>query len=122
MKEYKVIPDLVKIDVEGAEAKVMRGAVELAKHQQTKFMMEVHSSTELSIIENTNQLLNWCEANGYTAWYLKDKIVLTNAEPVKARGRYHLLLLPKGTALPGYLMNIEQRAPLSKGLINGSSG
>ena len=120
--EYKVIPDLVKIDVEGAEAKVLRGAVGLAKHQQTKFMVEVHSSPELSIIENTNQLLSWCESSEYTAWYLRDKVVLTNAEHVKNRGRYHLLLLPKRSPFPDYLLDIEQRAPLSKGITMTQGG
>lgn len=116
VKEYQVIPDLVKIDVEGAEAKVLRGATELAKHKQTKFIMEVHGSPELSIIENTNQLLSWCQSNAYTAWYLRDKVVLTDAELIKNRGRYHLLFLPEGSPLPDYLLNIEQRAPLSKGI------
>jgi hypothetical protein len=93
------------------------GAVGLAKHQQTKFMMEVHSSPELSIIENTNKVLSWCESNHYAAWYLKDKVVLTSTEQVKARGRYHVLLLPKGSPLPDYLSDIEQRAPLAKGIL-----
>jgi len=111
--EYSVIPDLVKIDVEGAEAKVLQGATKLASHQQTKFMVEVHSSPELSIINNTNMIMEWCESNNYNPWYLKDKVILTGTEAIKERGRYHLLLLPKSFQFPSYLLAIEQRAPLS---------
>ncbi len=111
--EYSIIPDLVKIDVEGAEAKVLKGATKLASHQQTKFMVEVHSSEELSIVSNTQMILDWCTANNYRAWYLKDKVALADTETIKIRGRYHLLLLPKSIQFPSYLLSIEQRAPLS---------
>ncbi len=110
--EYNIIPDLVKIDVEGAEAKVLGGAIKLAEHQQTKFMVEVHSSPELPIVSNTQMILDWCNSTRYTAWYLKDKVILTDTELIKARGRYHLLLLPNGQSFPEYLKRIEQKAPL----------
>lgn len=109
---YKLSPDLVKIDVEGAEIKVLQGAVNLAEKQKTKFFVEMHSNTELSMKNNAENVLKWCEDNQYAAWYLKEKSLLNSPLAIEHRGRCHLLLLPKGEILPGYLHSIEQSASL----------
>jgi FkbM family methyltransferase len=38
-----IIPDVIKIDVEGAESSVLKGAVELLKRQRPLILMEIHS-------------------------------------------------------------------------------
>lgn len=107
-KYYDVIPDLIKIDVEGAEREVLKGAVNIASKSRSCFFVEIHSGPELSITENTQGILTWCNNNNYTAWYLKNKTELT-IESIKTRGRYHALLLPNGHNIPENLLSIKEK-------------
>lgn len=102
---YKVLPDLVKIDVEGAELEVLPGATMLASKQVTIFFVEIHSTN--GIVANTESIIQWCHANHYDAYYLKDHKTL-HPELIKERGRYHALLIPKDTPYPQYLKTIQQ--------------
>jgi Methyltransferase FkbM domain len=108
---YGFIPDLVKIDVEGAEMDVLQGAKKIATHSSTLFFVEIHSGPELTIIKNTEDILNWCTQNNYTAWYLKTKSHLT-VDSIKSRGRYHALLTPKNNSLPESLLSVNENDPL----------
>jgi FkbM family methyltransferase len=109
---FSLQPSLVKIDVEGAEAEVLDGAVQLARKACTEFLVEVHSGSELSMTENTNSILSWCENNSYTAWYLRDKQYL-DVEVVKHRGGYHALLLPQTSCFPECLLDIQESQRIS---------
>jgi hypothetical protein len=111
---YGLIPDLVKLDVEGAEYLVLQGATALAQKQMTRFFVEMHSSAQLPMVENTQKVLGWCREQGYRAWYMKEKIELTDPAQVASRGRCHLLLLPEKMALPARLLPLEQGAVLEK--------
>ena len=110
--QYSLVPDLVKVDVEGAEYGVLIGSCQLASRGQTRFFVEMHSPPELSMEENAQRVLEWCEKLDYTAWYLKDKSKLTAAEQIQHRGRCHLLLQPCIWTLPEWLKQIEESAPL----------
>jgi FkbM family methyltransferase len=107
-------PNVVKIDVEGAEKDVLNGATGLAGKQHSAFIVEMHATPELGMKENADQVLNWCSSVGYQAWYLKEKTALNQAQPIEHRGRCHLLLLPKGTDFPDYLNDIQQNAKIGK--------
>jgi FkbM family methyltransferase len=107
-------PDLVKIDVEGAERLVLKGAKNLARAGVTRFMVEMHSNPELLMRANAEAVLAWCKEVNYRAWYLKEKIELTNAQQIEKRGRCHLLLLPENSLFPDFLRNLEQGAPLER--------
>lgn len=107
----RVTPDMVKVDVEGAEYEVLKGAKKLAEKGTVSFFVEMHSGDELPIIENTRRVLDWCKQNRYSAWYLKTKEPLTT-EAIKNRGRYHALLLPEATEFPSYLRNIEEKTAI----------
>lgn len=113
---FNLVPDLIKVDVEGAEVKVLQGAKETAKKQQTRFFVEMHSNPELPMLENAKQLLYWCKDLNYTAWYLKEKVKLEDPEQIKMRGRCHLLLLPGDEKFPDYLYPIPQGCSLTDAL------
>lgn len=110
------IPDLVKIDVEGAEKDVLKGAKELAAKQHSAFMVEMHATPEQGMKANAEQVLSWCSSVGYQAWYLKEKAVLNQAQAIEHRGRCHLFLLPEETDFPDYLNDIQQNAKIGKKL------
>ena len=109
---YGIIPDLIKVDVEGAEREVLAGATNIASKAKSAFFVEIHSGPELSITENTQGILDWCNENKYTPWYLKTKQKL-NVDSIKTRGRFHTLLLPDGHDLPSSVLNIKEKDPIS---------
>ena len=109
---YNLKPDLVKIDVEGAELLVMKGATKLARETQCAFFVEMHTVENMTMERAGDLIIEWCNEHKYTPWYLKDAVEMTSGALIKARGKCHLLLLPKDKSYPSYLKNIPQSAPL----------
>lgn len=114
IKQTGIIPNLIKIDVEGAENLALKGAVEIAKKQIAKFIVEMHALPELSMFDSGNFVISWCKKNNYVPYYLNDAVILENATTIASRGKCHLLLLPKEEKYPEYLKNIQQRDELPK--------
>lgn len=100
---FKSIPDFIKIDVEGAEFIVLNGSKETAKSNRIKILVEMHSNEVLSMKENTDKVLNWCDEAGYAAWYLMDKQKLISSDQVKHSGLCHFSLIPLADDFPSYL-------------------
>jgi FkbM family methyltransferase len=107
-----LVPDFVKIDVEGAEGLVLAGAKRCASRQQCRFLVEMHARAELSMAENTSRILAWCIEQEYLAWYLAEGSQLRSGDDVKTRGRCHLLLQPADWPYPPWLEGIPQSAGL----------
>lgn len=108
LTETGISPQLVKIDVEAAESYVLRGAVKLAQQQQAVFMVEMHAPPEMPMLKNAGLVLDWCVANDYHAYYMKEHQPLNDAQLIAHRGRCHLLLLPQGQPYPEYLKEIQE--------------
>lgn len=104
---YDLKPDLVKIDVEGAEYQVMQGAKNLAKETQCSFFVEMHSLKKLSMEGHVQLMLDWCDEMNYRAWYVTSGCLLLNTEPLKNRGKCHLLLMPLHIKYPDYLKGVK---------------
>ena len=116
---YAVLPDFVKIDVEGAEGLVLSGAKHCASIHRTRFLVEMHSNPELPMTVNADRVLSWCSEVGYSAWYLAGGVRLSTPDRVKDRGRCHLLLQPTDWPYPSWLEGIPQSAPLEMVLAAG---
>lgn len=112
MKQYNLIPDFVKIDVEGAESFVVNGSIELAFKRKTRFLVEMHSSPEMSMTENAERILRWCKDTGFAAWYMKSREILQTEQQIAHRGKCHLLLQPDDWSYPDFLAQINQGDPL----------
>jgi FkbM family methyltransferase len=112
VKRCNLVPDLIKIDVEGAEGKVLQGSVVTTQLRKTTFFVEVHSNKVLTMEENANKILKWCSAVKYTAWYLKEGSQLINGKQIAHRGRCHLLLIPVENTYPQSLVQIAQGSEL----------
>ncbi len=115
VEEQGWVPDFIKIDVEGAESKVLEGAIQTARSGQPWIMVEMHSPPELPMVENARLVLDWCCQVDYQAWYMKEAVVMETPDLIAHRGKCHLLLLPKDEAYPTALAAIPQRAPLPHG-------
>jgi len=116
-KDMNLNPDLIKIDVEGAESKALSGAKQQAMKQTTRFFVEMHSNAELTMLQNARLILDWCSQVGYSPWYLSEHILLSSAEQLAPRGRCHLLLQPEKWSFPEWLININQADSLEKILL-----
>lgn len=113
---YSLEPDLVKIDVEGAETLVMDGAKGLAKATQCTFFIEMHAVKDLPMETGGKHIIQLCQQMDYKVWYMKTGEELINASRIKDRGKCHLLLLPKSKPYPDYLKSVPQNAPLPKSI------
>lgn len=113
-KTLNLCPDFVKIDVEGAETSVLNGAIEVARQQKTRFLVEMHSNPELPMQENGEQVLRWCETMQYDAFYLKTHEKVTDISCFAHRGRCHLLLQPMSMQYPDNFKHIQQGDNLEK--------
>lgn len=111
-QEYNFKPDLVKIDVEGAETLVMQSAKILAKECQCTFFIEMHNLKDLGMEAAAQIMLDWCDLMNYQAWYLADGEILHDAQKIADRGKCHLLLLPKNKSYPEYLRGVKQSSKL----------
>lgn len=110
-------PDLIKVDVEGAEYEVLEGSCRLALSGQRRFLVEMHSSIENPMPVNAENILKWCGQVNYRAWYLKEHVPFTAPQQISHRGRCHLLLQPASMDYPMWLKDIEQGSPLEQALI-----
>ena len=108
VKCEKVIPDVVKLDVEGHEYQVLVGSRDLAQRKKTKFLVEMHSSPSLSMEKNGNNVINWAKEQNYKVIYLKEMVILKESSQIKHRGRCHLLLAPSEYILSPELQSIKQ--------------
>ena len=107
-EDENVIPDLIKVDVEGHEYQVLEGSTKTALKGKTKFLVEMHSSKILSMEENSNKLLEWAKKINYRVIYLKKMRYITDSNLVKDRGRCHLLCVPDDFILGKRLKSIKQ--------------
>ena len=113
---YDIIPDLLKIDVEGAEHSVLTGSTWCARQRKTRFLVEMHANPDVTMEENTANVMNWCDSMNYRAWYLAQEAPLTSPSQITHRGRCHLLLQPENWEYPGWLVGIKQSAALEAAL------
>ncbi len=111
---YNIRPDLVKIDVEGAETLVMEGARVLAEKTKCTFFIEMHNLKDLGMEKAAEMMLAWSDDMGYRVWYLKTGKELESGKTIAERGKCHLLLLPKEEPYLSYLKGVKQNAPLPK--------
>lgn len=109
---YGLKPDLIKIDVEGAETLVLKGANKLASEVKCTFFVEMHDVDDLTIEQATDWMIEWCKGHQYKVWYLKTGEALETGEVLRERGKCHLLLLPEDTPYFDYLKGVKQGAAL----------
>lgn len=112
-REVGLQPDFIKIDVEGAESEVLAG-IDVVAARKPRILVEMHRNPELSMERNVALVLEECSRLGYWAWYLAKEHRLHSADPVKHRGRFHVLLQPAGDPYPDWLKGIPQKGDIEQ--------
>lgn len=81
-------PDLLKIDVEGAEAGLLRGATELLRHSAPKILLALHG------VDQSRECVDFLRRMGYEVYHL-------NGSPVTAAlGEREEVYALKGSVVP----------------------
>lgn len=112
LQYYGLVPDLVKVDVEGAETMVLNGAYELARRNSTRFMIEMHATKECSMEANMNKVLDWAKAVQYRAYFLVNGKEVYSGSELAHRGRCHILVQPNAWDYPSFLIDVKESSPL----------
>ena len=85
-----IIPDVVKSDVEGAEARVLRGAEEFLRHRSGSIFLEVHPSVLNELGETYESLNKWLESRGWSGTQLYSR-----GDAADSAATLHLLYEPR---------------------------
>jgi FkbM family methyltransferase len=109
--QHELRPDLVKIDVEGAEQQVLAGMQGIMGETRPDVALELHAWPGMSAASNAERILALLEPVGYRMYwlgkrqFLDDSSVLTDMDmpqsAVETRARF--LLLPKERPSPAWL-------------------
>ncbi len=113
-RQIGIMPDFLKVDVEGSELRTLRGAAEIVRAGKTRILIEMHIIPGLTIHQHCQQMAIWAAEQGYATWYLPTHQPL--AEANIQGGRIHLLLQPESWAYPDWLRAIPPRSPLEAAL------
>lgn len=92
---YGLYPDLLKIDVEGAELMVLNGALNMLRKIKPLIFLELHALGEMPLWQNAIQIIEVLKTCDYKMIYLRTKEEVIDAALLKGRGRCHVLLMPK---------------------------
>ena len=85
-------PDLLKIDVEGAEFAVIKGSIHtMATHKPLVFL-ELHAAGDLPLWRNAEQINEIIQTIEYKMIYLRTKSPVIDSRVLEMRGRCHVLL------------------------------
>ncbi len=107
VNQLGIMPDLVKMDIEGAEYEALQGAHSILGSGTTKFLIEMHAFNEDLLRSGSSKLLDILQPYDYEVWDLDTKDQVTYDSPVRDRVRYHVLLTPKTMGFPEFLKNIN---------------
>jgi FkbM family methyltransferase len=113
-KQVGLVPDFLKVDVEGAELRTLRGAGEIISAGKTRTLIEMHLIPGFSMRQHCEQVAAWAAEMGCAVWYMRTHQPLDEADvPDK---RTYLLLQPSGWAYPDWLRAVPYRAALDTAL------
>lgn len=102
-----VSPDLVKIDVEGAEGCVLAGMPNILANLRPAIAVELHSWREMTVARNAAQILEIIKPFDYQMIYLRTRSPVLDTGVLSSRGRCHVLLWPVERALPNWLNDFD---------------
>ena len=88
------VPDLIKIDVEGAELRVIAGLTRTMLAARPLLFIELHSWESATILGSAAELLDQLRPANYSLVYLRTKHVVCDPVAFAGRGRCHVLACP----------------------------
>lgn len=87
-------PDLIKIDVEGAELRVLSGLAATMRSARPLIFVELHSWGDLTVVDTAGTLMQQLAPLDYRLIYLRTKETIVDPAVLAGRGRCHVLACP----------------------------
>lgn len=107
VNQIGLTPDLIKVDVEGAESRVLLGMRKTLLLNRPTVLVELHSWGEMTLTKNAKSILSVLEGVGYQMIYLRTKERVQDPNVLIGRGRTHVLLCPKDEPIPNCLEHLD---------------
>jgi FkbM family methyltransferase len=95
VSHFKLKPEFIKMDIEGAENIAIKGMKETLRNHRPEVFIELHEFGPKKLYENAKDILNFISTLGYVMIYLRDGKKITDSEVLKNRGRCHVLVMPE---------------------------
>jgi FkbM family methyltransferase len=105
--QSNILPDLIKIDVEGAESNVLSGMKYILREIRPEILVELHSWEGMTVVDNVKTILPTVVKANYKMVYLKTKELVVDPNVFYGRGRCHVLLLPVEKSSPIWLQDLD---------------
>jgi FkbM family methyltransferase len=84
-------PDFIKVDVEGLELDVLRGADQVIHELRPELFIELHGSTLENKIENATTVLDFLFERGYTIYDVEERFFVEPGRQQRAPSHIHCL-------------------------------
>ena len=115
LRQCDARPEFIKIDVEGAESRVVAGMLKVLSDAKPRVVIELHTWPGTSLRQNAENILSLLESVGYQMVHVRTKQVVEDTAvfedfrgPVQAvEARTRVLLLPHSHPLPQWLTNFD---------------
>lgn len=107
VRQQTIQPDMIKVDVEGAEQQALRGAEQTLREHRPLVFVELHTWDTMPMVQNAAGVLSLAHQFGYRMVYLKTKQVLEDVAMLAQRGRCHVLLIPDAQPDPAWLSGFD---------------
>ena len=91
---HGLTPELIKMDIEGAELKALAGLTQTMRTIRPLVFVELHSWGDVTVSGTVAYLLPQLAALAYHLVYLRTKAIVTDAAVLADRGRCHVVLCP----------------------------
>jgi FkbM family methyltransferase len=102
-----IVPDLIKIDIEGAEGRALAGMRKILANLRPAVVVELHSWREMTVEHNAAQILELLLPLDYQMIYLRNRVPIDDPKILAKRGRCHVLLWPVEQATPAWLSDFD---------------
>jgi FkbM family methyltransferase len=93
--EKDITPDVLKIDVEGAEMNVLTGMSELIRYHAPRLIIEVHSQKLPQFGHSAEEVVGCLKRAGYSLWQIDEVSAESGGEILRPMGSLDSLTTPR---------------------------
>lgn len=105
--EMDIAPELIKIDIEGAELKALAGLTRALQTIRPLVFVEMHAWGDVTVSGTAAGVLRLLQPLDYDMVYLRTKEIVTDPAVFADRGRCHVVLCPRESSFGEQLASLN---------------